>query len=144
MYGVWFVPGVLAGLVVRRPGAAFLAAFAAALVSALLGSTWGATTLVYGAVQGLAPELAFAAGRYRHFGWATACAAAALTACGAAVLDLALYYPSWSASWKLAYLLLLVVSGVLVAGVGSVVLQRMLARSGALQAFAAGRDQTLV
>ena len=39
---------VLAGLVVRRPGAAFLAAFSAALVSALLGSSWGTTALVYG------------------------------------------------------------------------------------------------
>ncbi|MEK7862783.1 MAG: ECF transporter S component, partial [Chloroflexota bacterium] len=41
MYGVWLVPGVLAGLVVRKPGAAFFAEVLAATVSLLLGSQWG-------------------------------------------------------------------------------------------------------
>jgi len=141
IYGVWFVPGVLAGIVVRRPGAAFLAAFTAALVSALLGSTWGAATLVYGIVQGALPELVFALGRYRRFGWVTACLAAAATACGAVALDLVVYYPSWAAGWKAAYLVTVVVSAVLVAGLGSVALQRLLSRAGALDAFPAGRSR---
>ena len=38
MYGVWLVPGVLAMLVVRKPGAAVFAMVLASTVSALLGS----------------------------------------------------------------------------------------------------------
>jgi energy-coupling factor transport system substrate-specific component len=144
MYGVWFVPGVLAGLVVRRPGAAFTAAFTAALVSALLGSSWGATALLYGVVQGAAPELVFALGRYRRYGWATACLAAAAAAVGACLLDLTIYYPTWSGTWQLAYGATVVVSGVVVAGLGSKVLQRVLVQSGVLSAFASGREQQRV
>ena len=49
-------------LVVRRPGAAVATAFLAAAVSWLLGAWWGLSVLWYGVLQGLAPELVFAAG----------------------------------------------------------------------------------
>ena len=68
MYGVWLVPGVLGMLMVRLPGAAVATAFLAAAVSWLLGAWWGLSVLWYGVLQGLAPELVFAAGRYRRFG----------------------------------------------------------------------------
>ena len=61
LYGVWLVPGVLGMLVVRRPGAALATAFLAAAVSWLLGAWWGLSVLWYGVLQGLAPELVFAA-----------------------------------------------------------------------------------
>jgi len=135
MYGVWFIPGVLAALVVRRPGSAFLAAFTAALVSALLGSSWGATALVYGVAQGLAPELVFLVTRYRRFGRGVACAAAAATGVAAVALDLVIYYAAWSVTWKVLYLGCVVASGIVLAGLGSVVLQRRLAQAGVLSSL---------
>ncbi|MFZ0323924.1 MAG: ECF transporter S component [Actinomycetes bacterium] len=144
LYGVWFVPGVLAGLVVRRPGAAVLAAFTAALVSALLGSTWGTTALVYGVAQGLAPEAVFALFRYRRFGLVVSVTAATVTGVVAATMDLVTYYPTWSSGWKLLYVVTVCASGAVVAGVGSWALARTMARAGVLSAFPSGADQARV
>ena len=85
MYGVWLVPGVLAMLVVRKPGAAIFAMVLASTVSALLGSQWGTQVIWYGVLEGLAPELVFLAFRYRRFALPVALmagAAAGLTAFG--------------------------------------------------------------
>jgi len=41
LYGVWLVPAVLAGLIIRKPGAALFTELVAASVSAILGSQWG-------------------------------------------------------------------------------------------------------
>ena len=140
MYGVWLVPGVLAGLVVRRPGAAFFAATAAAVVSALLGSQWGLVAVVYGVVQGAAPELVFAMHGYRRAGLPTVMLAAGATGLGSLGLDLVLYYPTWSADWKWLYALTLLTSAVVVAGVGSWLLHWALLATGVLAALPATRD----
>ncbi len=131
LYGVWLVPGVLAGLVVRRPGAAFFAAVVAAAVSALMGSQWGLVAVVYGVVQGAAPELVFALRRYRA-DLVTALLAAAATGLGSLGLDLVLYYPTWSTGWKWVYAGTLLTSAVLVAGFGSWLLKRALLATGVL------------
>ncbi|MCF6736683.1 ECF transporter S component [Blastococcus sp. KM273129] len=141
MYGVWLIPAVLAPLIVRKPGAGLFAELVAAIVSALLGSAWGTTTIVYGLLQGLAGDAGFAAFRYRRFGWAPALLAAVLAGATAAVLDLVYYYPDWSAGWKTTYVALVVGSTAVVAGIGSVLLARALAASGALSSFASGRTR---
>src|ERR1043166_1223341 len=63
--GVWLIAGVLAGLIVRKPGAALFAELVAATVEAMLGGQWGLDTLVSGFVQGLGCEIVFAILRYR-------------------------------------------------------------------------------
>ncbi len=141
MYGVWLVPAVLAPLIVRKPGAALFAELMAAIVSALLGSTWGTLTIVYGLLQGLAGEAGFAVFRYRRFGWPQALLAAMLAGAMAAVLDLVNYYPDWTAGWKSAYVLLVVVSTTVVAGLGGLALTRALGASGALSQFAGSRTR---
>ncbi|MCF6745356.1 hypothetical protein E9529_13985 [Blastococcus sp. KM273128] len=141
MYGVWLIPAVLAPLIVRKPGAGLFAELVAAIVSALLGSAWGTTTIVYGLLQGLAGDAGFAAFRYRRFGWSPAVLAAVLAGATAAVLDLVYYYPDWSAGWKTTYVALVVASTAVVAGIGSVLLARALAASGALSSFASGRTR---
>jgi energy-coupling factor transport system substrate-specific component len=141
MYGVWLVPAVLAPLIVRKPGAALFAELMAAIVSALLGSTWGTLTIVYGLLQGLAGEAGFAAFRYRRFAWPQALLAALLAGAMAAVLDLVNYYPDWTAGWKSVYVLLVVVSTTVVAGLGGLSLARALAASGALSQFATDRTR---
>jgi energy-coupling factor transport system substrate-specific component len=139
MYGVWLLPAVVAPLIVRKAGAGLFAEFIAAVVSALLGSAWGAQVLVYGLLQGLAGEAGYAVFRYRRFGWPQALLSAVFAGAMAAALDLFYWYPLWAGGWKLTYVVVVVASTVLVAGLGGRALVRALARTGALSSFASGR-----
>src|SRR5262245_29635000 len=67
IYGVWLVPAVLAGLVIRKPGAAVFTETVAAIISALLGNVWGVTVIPQGVLEGLGAELAFAIVLYRVY-----------------------------------------------------------------------------
>src|SRR4051794_14308651 len=51
--GVYLMPGVVAGLLVRKPGAAVFASTLAAAMSLLFGSPYGGIIVVYGIVQGI-------------------------------------------------------------------------------------------
>lgn len=144
MYGVWLLPGVLGALVIRKPGAALYTELVAAIVSALLGTAWGLSVVVYGLIEGAAPELVFAFLGYRAWKMGVAVLAGAAAGAAAALLDIVFYYPDWSGAWQLAYTALLVVSSAAVAGVGAWALVRSLARTGVLAPFASGRQQTAV
>lgn len=141
MYGVWLVPAVLGALVIRRPGAAVFTELVAAVVSAVLGTPWGLSVIVYGLVEGAAPELVFAFLLYRSWGLVTSLLAGAIAGGAAALLDLAFYYPTWNGRWQLSYTGLLMASAGLVAGLGSWLLVRALASTGVLAPFASGREQ---
>src|SRR4051812_24487816 len=139
LYGVWLLPAVVAPLVVRKPGAAIFAETVAAIVSALLGAQWGAQVVFYGLLEGLAGELGYLLFRYRRFGWPQALLSAVLAGAMAAVLDLFYWYPTWTAGWKLTYVVAVVASTVVVCGLGGTALVRALARTGALSSFSVGR-----
>jgi energy-coupling factor transport system substrate-specific component len=144
MYGVWLLPGVLGALVIRKPGAAIYTELVASIVSALLGTAWGLQVVLYGLVEGAAPELVFAFLLYRSWRLPAALAAGAVAGVAAALLDLAFYYTAWAGGWQLTYTVLLAASSLVVAGVGSWLLVRALARTGVLAPFPSGRDQQLV
>lgn len=144
MYGVWLLPGVLVGLIVRRPGAALFGGFVAAAVSVLLGSPYGIDALISGAIQGGAAEVAFAIGRYRSWTLPFAILAGALAGVAAAIHDLALYYPDFGLDAQVVFFAATVISGAVLAGVGSWLLLRALVAAGVLHEFAAGRDQRAV
>src|SRR3712207_8024155 len=42
LYGVWLIPAVLAGLIIRKPGAALFTEAVLATLSPVLGAKWGA------------------------------------------------------------------------------------------------------
>jgi energy-coupling factor transport system substrate-specific component len=141
--GVWLVPAVLGGLIIRKPGAALFCETLAASVSALLGSEWGSLTIVQGLVQGLGAELAFAAFRYRRFTVPVAALAGALTGLGGALFDFFVWnteYALWS--YRIPYAIFTVVSATLIAGFGGWYLARALAGTGALDRFPIARDRT--
>lgn len=144
MYGVWFLPAALVPMVVRKPGAAVFAELVASTLEYLFASSFGPAVIVYGLVQGLCAEAVWAAARYRRWGLVPALLAGAAAGAGGGVLDLLLYYSSWSGPWKLTYAVLVVASGALLTGVASWWLVRALAPTGALGAFAAGRTRELV
>ncbi|WP_308289282.1 ECF transporter S component [Mumia sp. zg.B17] len=138
--GVWLIGGVIGGLVVRRPGAAVGTEVVAAVVSGLLGNQWGMSVLVSGLIQGLGVELVFALFLYRRWGVVVAAAGGALAGAFEAVYEWYAYYADWAFGYQLVYLVFLAVSGALVAGVGGWLLVRALAKTGALDAFGAGRE----
>jgi energy-coupling factor transport system substrate-specific component len=139
--GLWLLPAVLVGLIVRRPGAALFGGFVSAVVSVLLGSVYGADALISGAIQGAGAELGFALGLYRRWTLPVAALAGAISGLFATVHDVIVYYPDADAGVWAVYAVASVVSGAVVAGIGAWLLLRALVATGVLRDFAAGRDQ---
>jgi energy-coupling factor transport system substrate-specific component len=139
--GVWLMTAVLGALIVRRPGAALAAETIAAVVAALFGSVWGLDSVLSGAIQGAGAEIVFAATLYRSFGLPTAFLAGAGAAVGEWLHDMPVYYPTTAFEVQLAYGAFMLISGALVAGLGSWLLVRALAQAGVLAPFASGRSQ---
>jgi energy-coupling factor transport system substrate-specific component len=142
--GVWLLPAVLGGLVIRKPGAAVYTELVAAVLSALVGNQWGFSTVWYGLIEGLGAEVVFAVLLYRRFGLPTAVVAGAVDGAVISLCDLLLSYPTTSLSWKVGYVVCLAISGAVVAGAGSWALTRALAGTGALAPLASGRTAARV
>jgi len=140
--GVYLMPAVVAGLMVRKPGAAVFASTLAAALSLLFGSPYGGIIIVYGLVQGIGGELGFLLTRYRSFGWGTAILAGVTAGLSTSIMDNSLYYSDLSfVGFKLPYTVFTVISSVLLAGVVGLLLVRAMARTGALSSFASGRTR---
>jgi len=139
--GLWLLPGVLVGLIVRRPGAALFGGLVSATVSVLLGSPYGADALISGAIQGAGAEVGFAIGRYRRWTLPFAILAGVLAALFATPHDVIVYYPDADAAIWVVYAVATAISGAIVAGIGSWLLVRALVGTGVLRDFAVGREQ---
>jgi energy-coupling factor transport system substrate-specific component len=144
LYGVWLVPAVLAGLIIRKPGAALFTELVAASVSAILGSQWGLDAVVSGALQGLGAEIVFLIVGYRRWTIVVALIAAIGTAVAAWIHDTPLYYADIGLGPQLVILAFMVVSAIVIAGIGSWLLMRSLVQTGVLAQFPAGRAQQRV
>jgi energy-coupling factor transport system substrate-specific component len=139
--GVWLIPAVLAMLVIRKPGAAIFTETLAGAISALLGSVWGLDTVASGVMQGAGAELVFALFAYRSFGLPVAVLAAAGAAVAEWIHDKYFYWALVAFDVQAAYGLFTLVSAVGFAGIGSWLLVRAMARTGALSPFPSGREQ---
>jgi energy-coupling factor transport system substrate-specific component len=140
--GVYLMPAVVAGLLVRKPGAAVFASTLAAALSLLFGSPYGGIIIVYGLVQGIGGEVGFLITRYRSFAWGTAVLAGITAGLSTSIMDNSLYYSTLSFfGFKLPYTVFTVISSVLLAGIVGLLLVRAMARTGALSSFAAGRTR---
>jgi energy-coupling factor transport system substrate-specific component len=142
--GLWLIPAVLGPLVIRKPGAGLFTETVAAVIEALAGSLWGLTTILYGVFQGLAGEVPFAATGYRTGRLPVALAGGAFAGAAAGYLDVALYYPTYPVSWRVAQIGLSALSGLVVAGLGGWALTRALGRTGVLDRFPSGRERIAV
>lgn len=141
--GIWLIGGVLGGLIIRKPGAALFVELLAASVSMLLGSQWSIETVYSGIAQGLGAELVFLLFAYRRFGLPVAMLAGAASGLFAWTLEL---FTSGnlalSGEFLVIYLVCLIVSGALLAGLLGWLLTRALAATGVLDRFASGRSRT--
>jgi energy-coupling factor transport system permease protein len=144
LYGVWLMPAVFGGLIIRKPGAALFTELVAAAVSAILGSQWGLDALASGLLQGAGAEVVFLATRYRVWTIPVVVAAAAASALTAWVHDVALYYLDIGVGGQIAIAIFMVLSAVVIAGIGSWLLMRSLVQTGVLAQFPAGRAQQRV
>ena len=140
--GPWLFAGVLGGLIVRKPGAALYVELLAATVSALMVTQWGALTLLSGVVQGLGAELVLALFLYARWNWFVAMLAGAGAGIAESILDLTVWYPGVKFSFVVVYSISTTVSGLVIAGLGSWLIMKALAKTGALNRFAAGRETT--
>jgi energy-coupling factor transport system substrate-specific component len=145
LYGVWLLPAVLGGLVIRKPGAAFYTETLAALVSVAIGTAWGWTLVLEGPLEAAAAELAFALLAYRAYGLGAALLSGALAGLAASVYDVFAWYPgtAWG-SFRLPFIAITVASSAVIAGAGGWALTRALAQTGVLDRFAAGRERAAV
>ena len=142
--GVWFLPAVLGPLIIRKPGAGVFTETVASIISVLLGSPWGTITIVYGLMQGVGGEAAFAATSYRSYRLPVALVGGALAGAAGGLLDIAVYYSAWSLFWQLTQIALSALSGLVIAGFGAWALTRALAQTGALDQFPSGRERVAV
>ncbi|APT93275.1 membrane protein [Corynebacterium phocae] len=139
--GTWFIGGTLGALIIRKPGAAIYCEVLAALVEPLLGAQWGFAAVWSGIAQGLAVEIVVAIFLYRKFNLQVAMLAGAAAGVGAWILELVLYGNLAKGPEYLAiYLVTLLISGALIAGLGAHLVAKALAKTGALDRFAVGRE----
>lgn len=138
IYGMWFIAGTFAYLVIRKPGVAILAEVAAATVSALLGSEWGVSTLWYGLLQGLGAEIFFALFLYRSA--SASLGVVSLAALGAAagslVLDFGYGYIESLSAWNYTLLIgLRALGSIVIAGVFAYYLAKAVELTGVTKAL---------
>ncbi|HLL65595.1 MAG TPA: ECF transporter S component [Micromonosporaceae bacterium] len=145
LYGVWLLPAVLGGLIIRKPGAAVYCETLAAIIAALLGSEWGLMTIPQGVAEGIGAELAFLIFAYRSFNLPVAMLAGALGGLTATLFDAFVWYPglSWT-TFRLPYIGFGMLSALVIAGIGGWAMTRALAQTGVLDRFASGRERAAV
>ncbi|MFR0574701.1 ECF transporter S component [Bifidobacterium boum] len=141
--GLWLFAGPLAAIIVRKPGAAVYAEVVAGILEALMGNMWGGlATFLIALVQGVCAELAFAIVRYRKWTLPVVTLSGALSGVGCWAYSFIenLQGINLAGSYGIVYLITTVVSGLLIAGILMWYLYRAIARTGALDKFASGRE----
>jgi len=141
--GPWLIAGVVGGLIIRRPGAAFATEFIAAAVSTIVvgGTQWGFSVFASGLFQGLGAELIVLVFLYRRFTLPVAVLMGAMAGVLESFYEWSSYYSDWDLGYRLAYLGFFALSGAVVAGAGGWLLVRALALAGVLDAFGPGRER---
>lgn len=140
--GPWLVAGVLGALIVRKPGAALYTELVAAVISALVGNQWGPLTIVSGLVQGLGAEIVFLVFAYAIWRLPVALLAGAGAGLACGINDRILWYAGADTTFTVVYIVSTTISGIVIAGLGSWLIARGLAATGALNRFASGREST--
>ncbi|QIA27235.1 thiamine ABC transporter permease [Thermaerobacter sp. PB12/4term] len=141
-YGIWFVASTLAAYIIQKPGVAFVAELAAAAGELVLGSPDVLWVLLYGGLQGLGAEAAFALLRYRRFDLPVLALSGALAAVASIPLDAVTgYFTGMQPGVLAGAVAVRLLSGAVVAGVFTKVLVDGLARTGALNGFAVVRNR---
>ncbi|MFT8362564.1 MAG: ECF transporter S component [Sporolactobacillus sp.] len=134
IYGIWFIAGPFAALLIRKPGAAFLAETVAALAEVLFGGSGGIVNLYYGLIQGVFSEAVFAAFRYRHFSIWPAILSGIAASFGSLILDVYYGYLIDLMGWNLSLnIIFRFIGSALLAGAFPAALVKALEKTGVTQ-----------
>ncbi|MBS2771703.1 ECF transporter S component [Anoxybacillus rupiensis] len=134
IYGMWFIAATVAFLIIRKPGIALLAEIAASSSEFVTGSEWGLEVLIYGVVQGLFAELAFATFRYKRFDVFVVSLAAIGSTIGSLIMDYYKGYIEALAPWNLTlFFVARFVGAILISGVFASSLVKALEATGVTQ-----------
>ncbi|MCX7570073.1 ECF transporter S component [Tumebacillus sp. DT12] len=137
IYGVWFFAGVLAALIVQKPGIALLAEVAAASGELLMGGPYGLSTLLYGLAQGAATEVIFLIFGYKNFKLPVLLLAGAAAGAASLVYDaFSGYLAELNTTAMTAKIVLRVLSGAIFAGLLAQVVAGLLVKTGVLNSYA--------
>ncbi|PKY70642.1 hypothetical protein CYJ40_03485 [Brevibacterium ravenspurgense] len=140
--GIWVLAGPLAGIIVRKPGAAIIAETLAAAVEAVLGSNFGATAIISGLLQGAGAEIVFLAFLYRKWNLPVMLLSGLGAGITLVVGEIVMYYAKWAMTFKVVYAVCGIVSSIIISGLGAWLLWKAIVPTGALSAFASGRTTT--
>ncbi len=142
IYGMWFIAGTVAVLLLRKPGVALLAETAAASGEFLVGSEYGLSVLLYGIVQGLGTELMFALFGYKRYTAFVAALGGIAAAVGSIVMDAAYGYVMDLALWNLLLLIgARLIGGFLLAGLLAYFLVEALEKTGVTSLIRPASDE---
>ncbi|RPF53251.1 ECF transporter S component [Aquisalibacillus elongatus] len=141
IYGIWFIVSVIAAYIIRKPGAALMAEMIAALVEVLAGSTTGPSLLISGFIQGLGAELAFALTRWKDYRLRILI----FSGVGAALLSFPYHFFTQGYDALEPWVVTLmfsarVISAILITGLLGKFISDQLAKTGALQGYALGKE----
>ena len=140
--GIWVLAGPLAGIIVRKPGAALIAETLAAAVEAVLGSNFGSTAIISGLLQGAGAEIVFLAFLYRKWNLPVMLLSGLGAGITLVVGEIVMYYAKWAMTFKVVYAVCGIASSIIISGLGAWLLWKAIVPTGALSAFASGRTTT--
>jgi len=138
---LFFVPGLMALYVTRRPGAAVVNGLFVGLVQVPL-TPFGWTALIGSLVAGASCELPFLLTRYRRFGPSMLLVSGTVAAlCNLALFYVPLGYLNLAVPVQLALVAGFALSGALIGGLPAKLLADALAKTGVLSAYQIGHER---
>ena len=147
IYGLWFTGATMAMYIIRKPGASFGGEMLGALIEYILGTVFGPYVLIWGAFQGVAAEVAFAARLYKKYDYVTMSLAGVLAGIVVVIPTYIWYKPLIDDAYNLLgyagiiiFILLHSFSGALIAGIGVKIAIDKLALTGILDVFPVAKE----
>lgn len=142
LHPLWYFPGTLAVIILRKPGAAIYVNLVGSAAEMLLGNQFSVGfVFASAAMQGLFAEIPFMVTRYRVYNLPISVVSGALVALEYGVYLMLFRYQgvAFLSARGIVHMVSELVGGVLIAGVMSWYLYRAIAATGALDRFASGR-----
>ena len=134
--GGWLFAGVVAGIIVRKPGAAVFASLVAGVVESIIGTQWGFTNLPVALLQGLGAEIGIAIFAYASSKLYVAIVAGLIAGVANIAICVPLYYAGVTVNVVVTYAITTLISGAVLAGVLPWLIARGLVKTGALSRLA--------
>lgn len=138
--GIWAIPAAISMLIVRKPGAALGTMWIGALIEAALGSHFGWTVLISGAIVASGFEVMGLISRYGRPTLTQTIIGAEISLVIQWVWEQYIFFPTWGIPFRLVHLGLFLISAVVVLAIPSRAIVNGLAKAGALNQFAVGRE----